>query len=45
MTLLVSDSLSDGLIDTEEYNKIEHVFNEYTAERLKTRRDSSESKK
>ena len=45
MTLLISGSLSDGLIDTEEYNKIELAFNEYTADRLKIRRDSAVFKK
>ena len=37
MSLLVSESLSDGLIGTDEYNKIELAFNEYTADRLKNK--------
>ena len=45
MTILISESLSDGSIDTDEYSKIEHVFNEYTADRLKIRGDSMELKK
>ena len=45
MALLVSEGLSDGSIDTEEYNKIELAFNEYTTDRLKIRRDSTELKK
>ena len=45
ISILVSEGLSDGLIDTEEFNKIELAFNEYTTDRLKIRRDSTELKK
>ena len=45
MSLLVSESLSDGSIDTDEYNKIEQAFIDYTTDRLKIRGDSMKLKK